>query len=148
VIRRKTIRKRLTRGFKAISRWCREHLHEPLREQVEQLGRKLKGHFGYYGLTGNYRSLLWFREGVIKIWRKWLARRGDPKGMSWKRMHKLLMPVRLMQQIGLFGLAERMGLLKLIPGRLGRRIPLLPPPAKPPDPRLSQGGRDHVRHRP
>lgn len=90
MIRRKTIRKRLTRGFKAISRWCREHLHEPLREQVEQLGRKLKGHFGYYGLTGNYRSLLWFREGVIKIWRKWLARRGDPKGMSWKRMHKLL----------------------------------------------------------
>ena len=29
------------------------------------------------------------------------------------------MPVRLMQQLGLFDLAERMGLLKLIPGRLG-----------------------------
>ena len=27
---------------------------------------------------------------VIAIWRKWLARRGDPKGMSWERMHKLL----------------------------------------------------------
>ena len=47
------------------------------------------------------------------------------------RMHKLLMPIRLMQQIGLFDLAERMGLLKLIPGRLGRMVPLLPPPVKP-----------------
>jgi glycolate oxidase iron-sulfur subunit len=47
------------------------------------------------------------------------------------RMSTLLMPVRLMQQLGLFGLAERMGLFKLIPGRLGRMIPLLPPPVKP-----------------
>ena len=48
-----------------------------------------------------------------------------------ERMHKLLLPIRLVQQIGLFDLAERMGLLKLIPGRLGRMVPLLPPPVKP-----------------
>jgi glycolate oxidase iron-sulfur subunit len=47
------------------------------------------------------------------------------------RMRLLLGPVRLMQQIGLFGLVERMGLLKLVPGRLGRMIPLLPPPVRP-----------------
>jgi glycolate oxidase iron-sulfur subunit len=46
------------------------------------------------------------------------------------RMRKLLAPVRFAQQIGLFGLAERMGLFKLIPGRLGRMVPLLPPPVK------------------
>ena len=89
-IRRKTMRKRFTRGLKAMSQWCRENLHEPLRQQVELLGRKLKGHFGYYGLTGNYESLRRFRWEVMKIWRKWLARRGDPKGMTWERMHKLL----------------------------------------------------------
>jgi RNA-directed DNA polymerase len=90
VIRRKTMQKRMTRGLKAISQWCRKNLHEPMLEQVEQLGRKLKGHFGYYGITGNYEALQRFRREVIKIWRKWLARRGDPKGMSWERMHKLL----------------------------------------------------------
>jgi len=47
------------------------------------------------------------------------------------RMRKLLFPVRFLQQVGLFDLAERMGLLKLVPGRLGRMIPLLPPPVKP-----------------
>jgi glycolate oxidase iron-sulfur subunit len=47
------------------------------------------------------------------------------------RLNKLLPIVRLMQRLGLFDLAERMGIFKLIPGRLGRMIPLLPPPAKP-----------------
>jgi hypothetical protein len=90
IIRRKTMRKRLKRGLKGISQWCRKNRHEPLRKQVEQLGRKLKGHFGYYGITGNFAALKRFRWGVIAIWRKWLARRGDSKGMSWERMHKLL----------------------------------------------------------
>lgn len=90
VIRRKTMRKRFTRGLKAMSQWCRENRHEPMLEQVAALGRKLKGHFGYYGLTGNYQALQRFRWEVIAIWRKWLARRGDPQGMSWERMHKLL----------------------------------------------------------
>lgn len=90
VIRRKTMRKRFTRGLKAISQWCRKNLHEPLVRQVEQLGRKLKGHFGYYGVTGNAASLQRFRREVIGVWRKWLARRGDPKGMPWARMLKLL----------------------------------------------------------
>jgi glycolate oxidase iron-sulfur subunit len=48
-----------------------------------------------------------------------------------ERLHKLLAPIRLAQQLGLFDLAERMGVFKLIPGRLGRMIPLLPPPKKP-----------------
>jgi hypothetical protein len=61
-----------------------------MRKQVEQLGRKLKGHFGYYGITGNIASLQWFRWEVIRVWRTWLARRGDPQGMSWERMRKLL----------------------------------------------------------
>jgi len=90
VIRRRTARKRFTRSLKAISQWCRENLHEPIRVQVEALGRKLKGHFGYYGLTGNYDALARYRQEVIGIWRKWLARRGDPQGMSWERMNRLL----------------------------------------------------------
>jgi RNA-directed DNA polymerase len=90
VIRRRTARKRLTRSLKAIGQWCWENLHEPLRVQVEALGRKLKGHFGYYGITGNYEALARYRLEVIRIWRKRLARRGDPEGMPWERMNRLL----------------------------------------------------------
>ena len=104
VIRRKTMRKRLTRALKAMSQWCRENRHESLFEQVATLGRKLKGHFGYYGITGNFRAIQRYRQEVIGIWRKWLARRGDPKGMSWERMRKLLdffylPPARLVHSI-------------------------------------------------
>jgi len=90
VVRRQTARKRFTRSLKAINQWCRKNMHEPLLKQVATLGRKLKGHYGYYGLTGNYAALAQYRWQVICIWRKWLARRGDPQGMSWARMRRLL----------------------------------------------------------
>lgn len=89
-IRQRTSGKRLTRSLKAINQWCRKNLHEPIRVQVEALGRKLKGHFGYYGITGNYEALARYRDEVIRHWRKWLARRGDPKGMTWEGMKRLL----------------------------------------------------------
>lgn len=90
VIRRQTSRKRFGRSLKAVSQWCRRNLHRPLREQVEVLGRKLKGYFGYYGITGNAAALQRYRWEVIRTWRRWLARRGDPDGMSWERMKRLL----------------------------------------------------------
>ena len=90
VIRRKTSRKRFGRSLKRVGQWCRKNLHEPLRVQVEGLGRKLKGHFGYFGITGNSEALRRYRREVIKVWRKWLARRGGPQGMPWERMHRLL----------------------------------------------------------
>jgi len=43
-----------------------------------------------------------------------------------ERMRRFLAPVRFMQQTGLFGAAERLGMLRLIPGRLGRMVSLLP----------------------
>ncbi len=48
-----------------------------------------------------------------------------------ERLRLLLGPVRLLQRLGIYGAAERLGLLKLLPGRLGRMAPLLPPPARP-----------------
>ena len=90
VIRRKTSRKRFGRSLQRVSQWCRKNLHEPLRVQVEGLGRKLNGHFGYFGITGNSAALQQYRREVIRIWRRWLARRGDPKGMPWDRMNRLL----------------------------------------------------------
>lgn len=90
VIRRRTSRKRFGRSLKRVSQWCRKNLHEPVRVQVENLGRKLKGHFGYFGITGNSDALRRYRWQVIRVWRKWLARRGDPQGMPWERMNRLL----------------------------------------------------------
>ena len=59
------------------------------------LGRKLQGHYAYYGVTGNMRSLQLFAYEVSKAWRYWLARRsGHAKG-SWEWFHRLLVRLPL-----------------------------------------------------
>ena len=48
---------RFRRALKRITEWCRRNRHEPVREQWTALTRKLLGHFGYFGITGNHRAL-------------------------------------------------------------------------------------------
>ncbi len=42
------------------------------------------------------------------------------------RMRRALAPMRLMQRLGLYTLAEKLGLFRLVPGRMGRMVGLLP----------------------
>jgi hypothetical protein len=90
VIKRKTARKRLNRALKRASAWCRKNRHLPVAAQYSKLNRKLKGHFAYYGITGNARWLYRYREGVKRLWRKWLNRRGGKSSMTWERFEQLL----------------------------------------------------------
>lgn len=53
------------------------------------LGQKLRGHFGYYGITGSPRALGRFAYELERIWHGWLARRTQ-RGMHWDRFHLLL----------------------------------------------------------
>jgi glycolate oxidase iron-sulfur subunit len=82
-------------------------LIEPFRLAVKQADRRAEERYD------------WFRELILL--------RLFPYA---ERMRRLLIPLRLMQQTGLLDLAQRMGLLRLISGRLGRMVPLLPPPVK------------------
>ena len=91
VIRRKTAAKRLRRSLRAIGDWCRHHRHRGMFDQFRVLVRKLDGHYAYYGITGNGRSLDQMRTGTVKLWRKWLGRRHrGSDAMSWERMNRLL----------------------------------------------------------
>ena len=51
------------------------------------------------------------------------------------RLRHVLRPLRIVQRLGMLSAIERLGLFKLLPGRLGRLAPLLPPPTRP-GPRL------------
>lgn len=85
VVKRKTAKDRLSRGLRRITEWCRVHRHDPVKQQHVALSRKLRGHYAYYGVTGNYRSLARFFDEVPRIWKKWLSRRNN-RGIDWKRM--------------------------------------------------------------
>lgn len=84
VLRRKTSKGRLRRALVELSRWCRHHRHTPMGWQHRQLGLKLRGHYAYYGVTGNSRSLSRFYFGVLRVWFKWLSRRNH-RPVGWAR---------------------------------------------------------------
>jgi len=90
VVKRKTAGKRFGRAVKRIAQWCRRVMHWKVADQQVHLNRKLRGHYAYYGITGNARALNRFVRITERIWRKWLDRRSRSKGMPWHRFKALL----------------------------------------------------------
>lgn len=90
VVKRKTAEDRFRKALVRISAWCREHLHDPLRAQRTALARKLTGHYGYYGITGNSASLGRLLFFVRRTWFKWLRRRSQRARLNWDRYAALL----------------------------------------------------------
>jgi RNA-directed DNA polymerase len=90
VIKRRTAKKRLRRTKKALWQWCRPNRHTPLQYQYQQLCQKLRGHFQYYGIRGNFRLLEEVRSAAEKAWRYWLSRRSSKSAIGWEKFQKLL----------------------------------------------------------
>jgi group II intron reverse transcriptase/maturase len=90
VIKRKTAASRFTRSMLRVRQWCRRNRHEPVTWQQHRLSSVLRGHYAYYGITGNYRALGNFHRQVTREWRKWLNRRSQKARMTWERFNRLL----------------------------------------------------------
>lgn len=91
VVMRKTAKSRLARAIGNIHTWCKGNRHQSLSEQHRALTQKLRGHYSYYGITGNMRSLSMFHLAVKRIWRNWLNRRGGKRSLTWTRFAQLLL---------------------------------------------------------
>lgn len=87
----KTQRTRLQRSIGAISELCRSQRHSPLQSQHVALSQRLLGHYGYFGVNGNARSLEQIYRATEDIWFKWLRRRSHrAKRLTWERFEKYL----------------------------------------------------------
>jgi hypothetical protein len=92
VVKRKTANTRFTRALKRIADWCRLNRHESIKDQAGMLGKKLKGHCAYYGITGNARAVHRFRHEMLKVWYHWLSRRSQrtkPWEWFWKLVERI-----------------------------------------------------------
>ena len=89
-IKKKTMKSRLMRSIQNIDQWCRKNLHEPVRLQWKMLCAKVKGHYAYYGITGNIRSLGGFYEQVKRRWKYRLNLRNRKHSMTWEKFNFLL----------------------------------------------------------
>ena len=86
----KTRTARLRRAIQSAGDFCRRHRHESIKEQRAGLARRLDGHVNYFGVQGNFRSLVHLVEAAKHAWHKWLNRRSQRARLSWKRFSALL----------------------------------------------------------
>ena len=86
----KTRSKGLRRFNRMVSEWCRRHRHLPVEVQHAALKRRLVGHFNYFGVNGNHRSMARVVHATEWVWRKWLRRRSQRTRLTWERFGRLL----------------------------------------------------------
>jgi group II intron reverse transcriptase/maturase len=89
VVKKLTSSRSLTRALKSIWLWCKRHRHLPVREQHRILSLKVKGHYGYFGVTGNARGLRSFLLGARRAWRRWLGRRSQRGFLRWELFERI-----------------------------------------------------------
>ena len=86
----KTRRASLRRAKQAIYDWCRRHRHQSVEAQHAALSRRLRGHFNYFGVNGNFQSLLRLVGATKRAWYKWLCRRSQRRRLTWERFTDFL----------------------------------------------------------
>ena len=90
-VMRRTARKKLQVACKRIKEWVKLNRHLPGRAFITGLNRRLLGHYNYYGLRGNSRSLWRFYQWAIECSFKWLNRRGGKRrSFTWKTFTQAL----------------------------------------------------------
>jgi len=80
----------LRRIIRSVYDWCRRYRHSSVKDQHAALRRRIQGHFNYFGVSGNFRSLLLVVEQAKRSWYKWLCRRSQRKRLTWERFVDLL----------------------------------------------------------
>ncbi|WP_003544826.1 group II intron maturase-specific domain-containing protein [Desulfotomaculum nigrificans] len=83
MVGRKTEKSRLKRSILKITDKMKEIRHWAIKDQADKINEMLRGHYNYYGMGGNRKSLLRVYCIVEEYWRKMLCSR------SWKGLHNL-----------------------------------------------------------
>jgi group II intron reverse transcriptase/maturase len=88
---RKTSRKKFVIKCKEMAQWLKSIRNKAApKEWWNILAAKLRGHYQYYGVSGNYRGIKSFYIHTIRTLLKWLNRRSQRKSMSWNGFYKYL----------------------------------------------------------
>ena len=88
-VKRRTIRKRMAAKLLAIKEELRRRRHRPVKETGQWLQAVLQGHYRYYGVPTNSRSLDAMRRAVAWLWRRALRRRSQRTRMTWERFYRI-----------------------------------------------------------
>jgi len=91
ILGHKTSKGNFARKLKEIKEWVKAIRNlAKLNDWWPILKAKLRGHFNYFGISGNYRAINQFRFRVIAIAFKWINRRSQKKSMTVDKYHRYL----------------------------------------------------------
>jgi group II intron reverse transcriptase/maturase len=87
----RTSRKKFRKACQEILTWLKQVRNtRRLSEIWAELAAKLRGHYSYYGVSGNSRMIRNFGYVVIRAVQKWLNRRSQRRDFTWKRLNDYL----------------------------------------------------------
>jgi len=91
MVGRKTSRKKFRKSLRELTKWLKAiRNYRKVKEWWPTLESKLRGHYQYYGVSGNTRALGRFYDRTIRLVRKWLNRRSQRKSFSWAGFREYL----------------------------------------------------------
>ncbi len=89
-VRRKTIAKRMRNKIKTVRAKLMQRRHDPIKELGEYVRSVVKGHFNYYAVPNNKRSIDAFRSAILKSWFQALRRRSQKaRRYSWDKFKRM-----------------------------------------------------------
>jgi RNA-directed DNA polymerase len=89
-VSRKTSSKRLNSSLNAIGTWIKFNRMLKIRSIWDKLSLKIRGHYQYYGVSDNSRSLEKYNLEVKRIIYKWMNRRSQRQSFNWEQFDKYL----------------------------------------------------------
>lgn len=90
IVKRQTIRKRLSAKLQALKAELRHRWHTPVPQLGQWLRSVVQGWFNYHAVPGNMDSLNVFRSQVLRHWFRALRRRSQRRPMTWARFLRLV----------------------------------------------------------
>lgn len=79
----KTNKKKLKQKFEVAKKWLHDKMHEPMLEVGLSIRKKIIGHYAYYGINGNYSSLLKYYKYLKYTWYYTLRKRGQKNKIKY-----------------------------------------------------------------
>jgi RNA-directed DNA polymerase len=89
MVGRKTEKSRLKRSISKLRKLICDIRHHHVKDQAQTINQVLRGHYAYYGLGGNYKSLWAVYRIAEKYWYKMLKSRCRKSNMTWAKFEKL-----------------------------------------------------------
>jgi len=86
----RTEKSRLKRSLMSLQELMRQIRHHTISEQAGEINAVLRGHYAYYGVAGNLRSLVKVYRVVERYWRRMLCSRSRDGGrLNWATFNQI-----------------------------------------------------------